>query len=161
MNLNILEENINNTNFDKVIETIREIGEKKYQEAAPILIKLLQSTNNNNLRNEIAIALSDMGCYAAVEPIINMLRNPNTIGNRGTLLYALETLDYSSHIELLIDLLFDDNFEVSRQTLILIESILKDIPHEVKEKYIQKIKDEIDILQDKINFLRDSLNIFI
>ena len=39
------------------------------------------------------------------------------------LLYALEPLDYTKHIELLIDFIIQGNFEVSRQSLLLIESI--------------------------------------
>jgi HEAT repeat protein len=160
MNFSILEENIKNNDIDKAISIITDIGEKKYKEAVPILIKYLEKTDNNKLRNKIAIALSDIGCSEAVEPIINMIKSPKTIGNRGTLLYALELLDYSSHIEFLINLLYDDNFEVSRHSLILIERIIKDIPNEIKEKYIMKISTKIDNLEEKIDFFTEALDVF-
>jgi len=160
MNLSILEESIQNNNIDDALKIIADIGEKKCKEAVPVLIKNLEKTENNKLRNKIAIALSDIGCYEAVEPIINMIKSPKTIGNRGTLLYVLESLDYSSHIEFLVDLLYDDNFEVSRHSLVLIEQIIKDIPNEIKEQYKMKIRNKIDNLEEKIDFLSESLDVF-
>ncbi len=160
MNLNILEESIENNDFEHALSIIAEIGRNKYKEAVPVLIKYLQSTDNNTLRNEIAMALSDIGSAEAVEPIVNMIRNPKTMGNRGTLLYALEAFDYSEYLELFIDLLLnEDNFEVSRQALLLVESIVKDIPNEIKQEYVGKITGEIESLQDKIDFLSESLDV--
>lgn len=161
MNLSELEESIKNNNIDKALKIIADIGVKKYKEACPILMKYFEITNNNILRNEIAIALSDIGYSEAVEPIINMIRNPKTIGSRGTLLYSLESFDYSSYIELLVDLLYDDNFEVSRQAFILIENIIKNLSDETKQKCINNIQDEIDKLEDKVHFLIESKKIFL
>lgn len=160
MNLSILEESIKNNNIDVAINIIADIAGKKCKEAVPILIENLEKTENNKLRNKIAIALSDIGCSEAVEPIIKMINSPKIIGNRGTLLYALESLDYSSHTEFLVDLLYNDNFEVSRQSLILIEQIIKDIPNEIKEKYIMKLSTKIHNLEEKIDFLTEALDVF-
>ena len=161
MELNILEEKIKNNKIDEAICIIEEIGEKKYKEAVPFLIRQLESTNNHLLRNTIAMALSDIGDSEAVKPIINMLKQPKTIGYRGTLLAALEPFDYSSYIEMLVDFLYEGNFEVSRKSFILIESIVKKIPDEIRQKCITKIKNEIENLQDKIDFLSESLDVLI
>lgn len=160
MNLVSLEESIEKNKIDRAISIIADIGRNKYKEAIPSLIKHFQSTNNSILRNEIAMALSDIGCAEAVEPIINMIMSKETIKNKGTLLYALESLEYSSHVELLVDLLNDDSFEVSRQALILIEFIIKDIPDEIRQKCVMKIKTNIENLQDKITFLKESMDVF-
>ena len=160
MHLDLLEYSIQNNNIDKAMSIIADIGANKCKEATPILIKYLQSTDDNSLRNEIAIALSDIGCPEAVEPIINMIKSPKTVGNRGTLLFALVSFDYSSHIMLLVDLLFDDNFEVSRQSFVLIESIVNDLPDEIKQICTMKIRNKLEDLQDKIDFLTESLNVF-
>lgn len=161
MDLSVLQKYIDNNDIDEAISIIANIGKNKNKEAIPVLIKYLEETDNGILRNEIAIALSDIGCTQAVEPIINVLRSAKTIGNRGTLLYALESFDYSRYIELIAELLFDDSFEVSRQALVLIESIIGDISNDTKQKIAANIRAEIDDLQDKIDFLQESLNMFI
>ncbi|XEC96686.1 HEAT repeat domain-containing protein [Paenibacillus tarimensis] len=159
MSLSILEEKINNNNIEEAIDIISEIGNNKDVEAVPFLIHHLVDTNNNILRNAIAIALADIGSNEAIEPLISMIKNPKTIGYRGTLLYALESFDCSDHAQLIVDLLGEDNFEVSRQSLLLLESIADNIPKEVKQKCIQKIQDKIVSLQDKIEFLSESLEV--
>lgn len=159
MDLNILKDQIKNSKIEKAISTIEEIGKNKYKEAVPLLIDYLGSTDNHIIRNAIAIALSDIGDPRAVEPIVNMLKNPITIGHRGTLLYALEPFNYSDYIELLTEFLIDDNFEVSRQSLSLIESITTDIPSKVIQESITKIESEIEKLRDKINFLTESIKV--
>jgi hypothetical protein len=159
MQLKKLEKYINTQNIDEAIKTIEELGNNKNTEAVHCLIKHLETTDNNVLRNAIAIALADIGCDTAIEPLIRMLKSPKTKGARGTILYALEYFDCSSHVELLTDLLFDENFEVSRQSLVLIESFLNKVPFELKQKCIQKVKNKIQSLHDIVHFLEDSLDI--
>lgn len=157
MQLSELEEKIKNNNIEETKKIIEEIGYSKNANAVPLLIHYLVDTDNNIIRNAIAIALSDIGSIEAIEPIISMLRHPKTIGARGTLLYALEAFDCSDYGELITDLLFEDSFEVSRQSLILLES--NKIPIEVKQKCIEKIQDKIERLRDKIKFLSESLEV--
>lgn len=103
--------------------------------------------------------MSDIGSSEAVVPIIEMIKHPRTKKSRGTLLYALEGFDIKEHVGSLVYLLFEDGFEESRQTLILIESAIKDIPEQEKEKYRQEVKNYIDKLKDKIVFLFEVLNV--
>lgn len=105
-----------------------------------MLIYFLKETDNNGLRNAIAIALSDIGSVEAVEPIIKMLQHPKTLRARGTLLYALEAFDCSDYSELIAELLFEDSFEVSRQSLLLLEANVDRIPPEKKQNCIKKIQ---------------------
>lgn len=159
MRVSSLENRINVGDIEGALRVIEGMGKGKDKKVVPILIKHLESTENKILRNKIAIALSDIGSPEAIEPLMNMLNNPKTIGSRGTLLYALESFDCLSHVELIMDLLFDDNFEVSRQALILIEPIIKDIEDEIKQKYMMKIRNELDMLQEKIDFLSEVLDL--
>lgn len=159
MIIKALEQKIEESKIDEAISIIEEIGENKLKEAVPFLIKELESTQNHMLRNSIALALSDIGSSEAMEPIINMLKHPKTKGYRGTLLAALEPFDYSAHFEMLVDFLYDGNFEVSRKALILIESIVKEMPDKIIQKSIIKIKKEIENLENKIDFLSESLDV--
>ena len=159
MYIDELEIKIKNNNIEDAIYLIEEICNNKNVEAVQPLIHHLLTTDNNNLRNAIAIALSDIGNNEAIEPIINMLKSPKTVGSRGTLLYALGNFNCSPYAELIVDLLFDDSFEVSRQSLLLLESIAEAIPNDLKQKCIQKIIDKIKSLREQAEFLKESLDI--
>lgn len=155
-----LKEKINTNNIDEAICIIEKIGEKRLNEATSYLIEQLQITKNHLLRNSIALALCDIGNSDAVEPIVNVLRDPKTIGYRGTLLASLEPFDYSHHIDVLFDFLIEGNFEVSRKSLLLIESIIKNISEEKKQEYLEILKDEIERLEDKLDLLSEASDIF-
>lgn len=159
MNLNILEEKIKNNEINEAILMIEELGRGKCKEAVSLLIHHLINTENHQLRNIIALALSDIGDTKCIKPIIDILKNPKTQGNRGTLLYALEQFECSEHIELFVDLLINGNFEVSRQSYMLIKDINTKIPDFIIEKCINKIESEIEELEDKIDFLSESLEL--
>lgn len=160
MDMSYLEKSIQDGKIDEAICIIDEIGKKKLKEASTFLIKELESTDNHILRDSIALALSDIECKEAVKSIVNLLNDSKTKGHRGTLLAALEPFDYSPYIDMLANFLYEDSFEVSRQSLILIESIIKDIPNEIKEKYIIEINAKLDKLEEKIDFLTDALDVF-
>jgi len=159
MQLSKLEEKIINNNIEEAKKIIEEIGYRKNVEEVPLLIHNLVNTDNNILRNAIAIALSDIGSVEAIEPLISMLSHPKTIGARGTLMYALEAFDCSAYAELITDFLSEDSFEVSRQSLILLESNAANISIEVKQRCIKKIQDKIEFLHNKIEFLSESLEV--
>ncbi|WP_102275557.1 HEAT repeat domain-containing protein [Cytobacillus massiliigabonensis] len=159
MYLEELEIKIKNNNIEDAIDLIEEIGNNKNIEAVRPLIHHLLTTDNKNLRNAIAIALSDIGNSEAIEPLIYMLKSPNTVGSKGTLLYALENFNCGPFAELIVDLLFDDSFEVSRQSFLLLESNAKTIPTDLKHKCIKKIMSKIDNLRDQTEFLRESIEI--
>lgn len=160
MDITELKEKIVANKIDEAICIVKQIARKKYKEAVPFLIEQLETTDNHLFRNAIATALSDIGSQEAVEPIIRMLKHPKTNGYRGTLLAALEPFDYSAYLDMLVEFLCEGNFEVSRKSLILIESIVEGIPDDIKQKCIIKIKKKTDNLQDRIDFLVESLEVF-
>lgn len=115
MDLVLLREAMESNNVDKVENMLEEIGRNKLKDAIPLLIEYLKSTENNILRNSIAITLSDIGDEQAVEPLLDMINHPKTLGARGTLLSALKPFDCSQHLETLIYHLIKGNFEVQFQ----------------------------------------------
>ncbi|WP_338751113.1 HEAT repeat domain-containing protein [Bacillus sp. FJAT-52991] len=159
MQLTLLEEHINNNNINEAIEIIETLGKNKNVEAVEFLIQHLTATDNNNLRNAIAIYLADIGCDKAVEPLVDLLKDPKTEGARGTIVYSLGYFNCSNHIEQLADLLFSCNFEISRQSLMLLESPVNKIPIEMKQKYIKKVKNRIEDLCDEIDFFKEALKV--
>ena len=159
--MNKLEELIKKNNINAAIELIEEFVRNNDKENTTLLIEYLEKTDNGNLRDSIALALSDMRCNEVIEPIIKLLKDPRTLGNRGSLLAALEPFDYSSCVEMLISFLYEGNFEVSRKSFDLVEAIIKEIPDDIKLNGVRKIKKEINELEYKLNFLTDAMEMLI
>lgn len=161
MLLRELDELISRNDIDGAKKIINHFGAQRDTSTVPELIRHLLDTNNNILRNAIAMALSDIGCTEAVDPLIKLLNDPKTKSARGTLLYALESFDCSFHAEMIVDLLSDDSFEVSRQSFMLLQSMTADLSEEMKGKCIQKIQYKMSYFREKIEFLSDSLELFV
>lgn len=158
MDLDNLEQLIDKNLIDDAVELIKEIGRNRDLNAVPLLIKILEETDNHGLRNTVAIALSDIGSNDAVEPIIRMLKDTKTIGHRGTLVYSLETLDYSKHIDLLVEFVCEGNYEVKIESLQLITAVKKNLTQEQREKFIHTINDKIEKLEEQLEFLYHSID---
>ncbi|WP_201782173.1 HEAT repeat domain-containing protein [Paenibacillus xylanivorans] len=126
------------------------MGQKKDTTQFAYLIELLKSTDNKILRNEIAIALSDIGDDRAVEPLIEVITDPKTSGSRGTLLYALENLNYIVHIENIIPFIGDSSLEVSAQSFMLLEQMMDRLSDSQNLGCQQRIEIQISHNQSKL-----------
>ncbi|MGF9698671.1 HEAT repeat domain-containing protein [Paenibacillus sp. MABNR03] len=159
MHTNIKQEILSQEDTEEALQRITHIGENKDISKIHFLIKLLETTENNVLRNQTAIALSDLGDERAVEPLIQAIMDPRTVGSRGTLLYALENLDYILHIEHIIPSIGDTSLDVCAQSFMLLEQ-LKDrlsdeqilrcqqvIEHEIKHNERKLLVVALDMLQ--------------
>ncbi|MCL6603152.1 MAG: hypothetical protein K6T94_09785 [Paenibacillus sp.] len=69
MDITQLDDLIKSNEMDKVGSLIDEIVQAKDFSMTPYLITLLKETNNHNLRDRIAMALSDLGIEEIVEVI--------------------------------------------------------------------------------------------
>lgn len=154
----LLDSLITEGKIDEAIKIIQFIGDTKDGSYLNTLITHLKSTENNILRNDIALTLSDIGDNIAVEPLIEVLVHPKTKGSRGTLLYALENLDYISHIEIITGFIGDDSLEASMQSLLLLENVvdsLSDLEKERCRNIIEpKLKNNKEILEEALELLK-------
>jgi hypothetical protein len=73
----------------RAIEAAKAIAREARHEAVPQLLTTLRTTMNHDVRNAVAMALSDLRAPGLVEEIGALLEDIRTLGNRGTLLYAL------------------------------------------------------------------------
>ncbi|MFC4775900.1 HEAT repeat domain-containing protein [Paenibacillus sp. GCM10023252] len=151
---------INANNIKDALNLIELTGTEKDYNTTHYLLELLVTTDNHLVRNQVAIALSDLRCQEAVKPIVNLLKSPNTLGYRGTLLYALEPLDYTDQIGLLLDFIITGNFEVSRTAFLLLEQVKDKISSELKQEYRMKMETLIEELEDKIDFINEAIDGF-
>jgi hypothetical protein len=160
MDLKILNKALEGGSVEEVEGILEEVGIKKYENAVPLLIEYLKSTENHRIRNAIAISLSDIGSKKAIEPLIEMINDPKTLGYRGSLLYALKPFDCSAHLETLVYHMLTGKFEVQANSYQLIEeNINADVTDEVLLKCILKVKKQLDELERQQEILSDALEI--
>lgn len=150
MQLHNLHPFITEAEIEEAIPFIEHIGATKNRAYLPVLLKQLEQTESNKLRNVIAIALSDIADNVAVKPLIEMLQHPKTIKSRGTLLYALENLDYRPYIEVITGLLDSPAIEVRFQSFTLLESIADSLTESEKKACSSIIIQKLEANQDEI-----------
>ncbi|WP_409292470.1 HEAT repeat domain-containing protein [Peribacillus sp. SCS-37] len=149
---------LDNGRLEEAASLIEKAGQIKDKEAVPLLINYLKSTENHNIRNLIALALSDIGDGRAVKPLIEMINDPKTSGNRGTLLYALKPFDCSPFLETLIRHLLTGNFEVQLTSFELIEeNVHSPVSDEVLLNTILKVKNELSEIERKKDLYTEAL----
>jgi len=135
------------------IACIRKLAENGDSTENTPMLQELAETNHPRLRNELALALSDLREEQAVDVIVDLIQQRKTLGNRGTLLYALEPLDYARHKQVLIDQLIGGNYEVSAQCYELLENI--------KAKFSESERKDLRTeLNEKAELLRKTASLF-
>lgn len=150
MYTNIIQKHLSQGDIEGAMKQVATIGQKKDTSQLSSLIDLLKSTENKDLRNEIAIALSDIGDDRAVEPLIEVITDPKTSGSRGTLLSALENLNYIVHIENIIPFIGDSSLEVSAQSFMLLEQTMDSLSDSQNLRCQQRIEIQISNNQSKL-----------
>lgn len=150
MYTNIIQKHLSQGDIEGAMKQVATIGQKKDTSQLSSLIDLLKSTENKDLRNKIAIALSDIGDDRAVEPLIEVITDPKTSGSRGTLLYALENLNYIVHIENIIPFIGDSSLEVSAQSFMLLEQTKNRLSDSQNLRCQQRIELQISNNQSKL-----------
>lgn len=109
-------------------------------EIAEQLLAVLRTTDDRNVRNALALALSDRGEQRAFEAIVQLVQDPRTERNRGTLLHALGGFDCAPILPLLLDLVIEGSFEVSREALNLLTDVNADFDEETGRSYVEKLE---------------------
>lgn len=97
---------------ESIVKTAHQLGDLGDQQAVPILIDLLMSTEDGIVRNAAAVGLRKLRDNRAVPYLLEQLKADYTLGNRGTLMYALETLDIKEVIVDVVRIMCNNNYEV-------------------------------------------------
>jgi HEAT repeat protein len=160
--INLLDK-LNSDDEPTVISTLRKLAKSGEKSVTPPLIELLRQTNSHKIRDETALALSDLRDERAIKPLAEMIQSPVTEGHRGTLVYALSAFNCIEILPLLVDLVISGGFEVSREAFLVIEGIEGEISEDTwfkcKEKIAKNIADASDekaeLLQELYEFFTD------
>lgn len=152
MEISLIKEWIESNEIEKASEAIENLSPEETLDIADFLHSQLRETNNNILRNVIALALADCRYQQAAKSLIELIQHKKTKNSRGTLLYALGYLDYEESIEELLPLLADRSYEVSRETYNLLEPYLNNLDEMSKKRTIENMEKLIDEFEEEIEF---------
>ncbi|MCP2728229.1 HEAT repeat domain-containing protein [Limnofasciculus baicalensis] len=140
----------------RIISGIQEAVDLGDYSTTPYLIDLLEKTSNHTIRDQIALALRDIGDERAVKAIANLLTDVKTLHHRGTLIYALSAFDCTEILPLLVELVISGGFEVSREAFLIVENIEGEIEPNVWNECQHKVKVAIEqASEDKVELLKE------
>ena len=131
---------VGSTDPQQVIGATQELALRHEMTSTTRLIEILRSSSDVNIRNAVALALSDLQAPEAFNVLVDLLKDDLTRTSRGTLLYALGSYDCSPILTLLVELVIEGNFEVSRQSLSLISGIEAEVNEQEWNICIDKLK---------------------
>ncbi len=119
----------------------RAIAEHRVLEAVPAMLEVLDSSNDPNVWNPVAIALGDMRIQEAKEHIVALVKNPKTMKSRGSLLYALQQgLDYRDESPMLTEMCISGNYEVRGEAATALVAIASSLSGELRNEVALKLR---------------------
>ncbi len=132
--------NIKSSDVDVARSAIFKVGEKKINEVKPLLIELLDSSNQF-IRDAAAMTLGDLHANEAVPKIIELIQQPENENNRGSLIYALHSFEVEHFFLLFTELIINGNFEVREMAIDLIEKCIEKTEPKIRLEALGKLSD--------------------
>ena len=134
------------SNNDKIVlETIQEISENGNSEYLPGLIELLNTHENETIKETIIKVLSEIKHSNAVPFFIQAIEDKRLDGIREILVRSCweNGLDYSNYFSTFIDLLIHGNYMVAFEAYTVIDSSEGTISKASSQEYITRLKDAL------------------
>lgn len=122
------------------------------------LIQELQSTNDCNRRNDIALQLSDNKCDFAIPTLIELIKKLQHTGSIGTLIYALGGLNCANSLYDILPVIFHGNWEASNNLLEVFKEKYRFMNDDIKEKCRNIFSQEKERAEDTIEMINDTFN---
>lgn len=125
----------------RILEAISLINSHEMHDAIPFLLDMLRDTDNPAVRDEAALALSDLNAFEAVPVLIEVITNAKNSNHRGTLLYSLQQFDCREYLIDLSKIICDGNFETQEMVIQIFEDI-----EEMQDKH--KLSEAIKVIEE-------------
>jgi len=147
---------------EEIVDTSRDsLVRHAPPEALPRLRRLLAQTESANVRNTVALILSELKDSESVPILVRLLRDPRTERHRGTLGWALAPFDYLEHVELLVDLLIVDAWEASQMAFMLLEDGEGKVSGDVWEACQERLRSALEgAAPDRASVIAAALEMF-
>lgn len=153
-NKHILEKYICDNDIEHIVSFIN--GNEKSDEYLKWMIDYLQSTDNTNFRNTIAIALADLKCEYAASVLAELSVKYCHTDSYASLLYALSLLNCKDYILKIIFLIYHGNFEARHNVFDILGNNINLLSKREKEDIVLNIHKYLDDCEDKMNLLIDA-----
>ncbi|WP_321290399.1 HEAT repeat domain-containing protein [uncultured Sunxiuqinia sp.] len=129
-------------NTDTAIEAISELKEKGHAGYVPILIELLHTSDNPEIKSRIFRLLAELKQSDAIPLIIDAIENKKYANERQQLVSACweNGLDYSHHLSLFVDLVIENDLEIAFEAYTVITNMSGKISKEIADKESEKLK---------------------
>lgn len=164
---NIIQENVlkglKSSDSQKVIETIGELRESGNVAYIPLLLDLLISTPDTEIRKKIRELFSNLKDSDAIPIIISAIQDPKYAPElKGLVSSCWENgLDYTAYLSMFVDLLIEKDLEVAFEAYTVIMNTENKIDQSIIDIQIEKLEKALisvpelkrQLLLDVIDFL--------
>ncbi|GET31757.1 hypothetical protein PbJCM13498_06200 [Prolixibacter bellariivorans] len=125
-----------------VIETIKELRETGNSSYIPVLIELLHSTDNPEIRQKIIRLLAELKYSDAIPRIVEAIQDKKYASELKELVSVCweNGLDFSQYLSLFVDLVIESEFMVAFEAFTVIENMVGKIDDSYKNEQVEKIK---------------------
>lgn len=157
-------EKLQSDNSSVVSQTIDQLSESGNSAYLPLLLELLHSTSNPEIKKRITRLLAEIKHSDAIPLIIDAIKNEAYAQELQQLISACweNGLDYSEHLSLFIDLMIDQDFMVAFEAHTVITNMTGKISVAMCEQETRKITEAMEtaseekktLLAEAIEFLK-------
>ena len=154
---------LNSEDSNVAISAISELKESGNASYIPILIELLHSTDNEEIKSKVTRLLAELKHSDAIPLIIEAIENKKYANELRFLVSACweNGLDYSTHLSLFVDLVVEHDLMVALEAYTVITNMTGRISKEIAEKESRKIREAMlqadnqkkELLHDLLDFL--------
>lgn len=154
---------LNSKDSTTAINAINQLGESGTAAYIPVLVELLHSTENKEIKKRITSLLSTLKHSDAIPLIIEAIENKKYASELQYLISACweNGMDYSNHLSLFVDLVIEQEFVIAFEAYTVITNMSGRISKQIADHESRKIKDAMykadnqkkEILHDLLHFL--------
>jgi len=125
-----------------VIKTIKELRETGNSSYIPVLIELLHSTDNPEIKQKIIRLLGELKYSDAIPRIVDAIQDKKYASELKELVSVCweNGLDFSQYLSLFVDLVIESEFMVAFEAFTVIENMSGKIDDAYKAEQVEKIK---------------------
>lgn len=153
---------LNSDNPIIIKETLIELREKGNSEYIPLLLDILLRHNDSNTGTTIKAFISDIKDSSIKNILIDCIKNEKFNSIKKDLLTICweSRFDFSDNLDIFVDCIINDDFMTAFEALTVIENLGTNIPVEIKNKQVDKLKNAIlKVDETKKHLIHDAIHI--
>ena len=143
-------EKLQSPNSELVANTLNQLGESGNSAYIPVLIELLHSTKNSEIKKRISRLLAELKHSDAIPLIIEAIQDKQYVAELQYLVSACweNGMDYSDHLSLFTDLVIENEFLVAFEAYTVVTNMIGKISEEVCQAEVKKIEAALTLVEE-------------